>query len=207
MPRIGRPSRAAMRGQHPGRVADADHQRPAPGAQLGVEGSQALAQEREPGRCAMVPAPEEHRVGDPQAHHRPAGGGAGEGGVVGDAQVAPEPDDGGGSGHRCQSAGPGAGRNSPTALWPRASVPRVTAICGHLRPVTPDEHIAPWPFALVSQVRDPLQEFLATESAGGIVLAAAARDRDPLGDARQRLIRGVLGAPHPLVGSAVRSPT
>jgi len=40
--------------------------------------------------------------------------------------------------------------------------------------VTPAEHIAPWPFRVVSQVRDPVREFLATESAGGIVLAAAA---------------------------------
>ncbi len=40
--------------------------------------------------------------------------------------------------------------------------------------MTPDEHIAPWPFRVVGQVRDPVQEFLATESAGGVVLAAAA---------------------------------
>ena len=40
--------------------------------------------------------------------------------------------------------------------------------------MTPEKHIAPWPFRVVSQVREPVQEFLATESAGGIVLAAAA---------------------------------
>jgi len=34
--------------------------------------------------------------------------------------------------------------------------------------------MTPRPFRFVSGLRDPVQEFLATESAGGIVLAAAA---------------------------------
>jgi NhaA family Na+:H+ antiporter len=50
----------------------------------------------------------------------------------------------------------------------------MTEICEHPRPVTPSEDIASWPFRVVSRLRDPVQEFLATEAAGGVVLAAAA---------------------------------
>jgi len=40
--------------------------------------------------------------------------------------------------------------------------------------VTRSRDIAPWPFHLVGRLPDPVQEFLATESASGIMLAAAA---------------------------------
>jgi Na+:H+ antiporter, NhaA family len=47
-------------------------------------------------------------------------------------------------------------------------------ICEHPGPVTPSEDMTPWTSRFVDRVRDPVQEFLATESAGGIALAGAA---------------------------------
>ena len=40
--------------------------------------------------------------------------------------------------------------------------------------MTPSEDMTPWPSRFAGRLRDPVQEFLATESAGGIALAAAA---------------------------------
>ena len=101
-------------GQHPGRVAGADDQGPAAVAQLGVERVQAGPQECAPGRCPMVPPSEQYRIGDPHADHGPAVGGTGECRVVVDAQVATEPDDGGGSGHRLPVCRAGAPKATPS---------------------------------------------------------------------------------------------
>jgi NhaA family Na+:H+ antiporter len=50
----------------------------------------------------------------------------------------------------------------------------MVAFCEHPVPVTPSEDMTPWTSRFVGRVRDPVQEFLATESAGGIALAGAA---------------------------------
>ena len=168
-------------GQHPGRVAGADHQGPAAVAQLGVERLQAGPQECAPRRCPMVPPPSStgsaihtQTTGPRAAAPASAGWSSTRRSRRNQTTVA-------GAGIACQSAGPGAEAQLPSA----AGAARVgCSDRGDLRasrPVTPDEHIAPWPFRVVSRLRDPVQEFLATESAGGIVLAAAATRRDSAG--------------------------
>jgi len=124
----------------------------------------------------VVPAPEQARVDDPRADDDATGCRRGKGRVIGHAQVAPELDDGAAGGHRTPVCPVGGPRQPPSGprVRTRQRVPTTVAICEHPGPVAPSEDMTPRPFRFVSGLRDPVQEFLATESAGGIVLAAAA---------------------------------
>lgn len=105
-------------------------------------------------------------IENPQADDRATPGCGRERGVVGDPEVATEPDDGGWDGHWAEV--------SPAVARVRNRDRRRRAMCEHPDPVSRRTDIAGWHRGLARRVRDPVQEFLATETAGGIVLAGAA---------------------------------